>query len=282
MVNQFASWQKLSLAGEKTQMARVELHWALQIVASVGATLLPWREDQEQTALHWDPRGWLVSAEAKPSKSLEAALNIGNMHLLFLAHPKGVNYDPVAEFTLPGHRLEDGYQWLEKQLADYLDHPLEHLRRLSELTWKLPHHPLEGGSIFVIAGPAFQELQRWYGNSHLLLNQLQQQYQKKSGRLLCWPQNLEQAFVYKETDRHLQLGFSAGNDELKEPYLFVRPLWNLNVHAQPQLGVGHWQQSEAVLSATDLLSRPDAASQQALAWRFYTEAMQRVLSLPHA
>ncbi len=281
MVTQLPVWQLLTQTPTQVKMASEELHWAMQIVASVGATLIPWREDQENTALKWDPRGWLVSQEAKPGKSLEAALQIGNMHLLFLAHPQGKNYDPIAEFILPGHKQEVGYAWLEKQLADYLNRSLEHLRRLDELPWELPRHPLAGGSIFMIAGAAFQELQYTYSNSHFLLNQLHNHYQAQAGHLLTWPQDMEMRFTLRQADRQIQVGFTPSSAEIKQPHWFVRPLWRVPAEQQHAVPIGQWEQSQLVLHSADLLTFKEALQQQSQVWNFFNQALAVLMNLSH-
>lgn len=282
MVNQVPVWQLLTQTPAQVQAASPEVHWAMQIVASVGASLIPWREDHQNTSLRWDSRGWLVSQEARPGKSLEAALQIGNMHLLFLAHPQGKNYDSIAELILSGHTLDAAYTWMEDQLADYLNRSLEHLRRLDELPWDLPRHPLAGGSIFMIARAAFQELQHAYSNSYLLLNPLQEHYQTQASQLLTWPQDMEMRFTLRQVNRQIQVGFTPASAEIKQPHWFVRPLWSIPAEQQQAMPIGQWEQNQGVLHSAELLSFKEASQQHNQVWSFFNQTLNMIMNLPHS
>src|SRR5437870_13151810 len=61
-------WHNLGgVRGARLVDARVELHWAAQVIAAAGDGWVPRREDDSHTAMTWDPVRAALVAEQAPS-----------------------------------------------------------------------------------------------------------------------------------------------------------------------------------------------------------------------
>jgi hypothetical protein len=256
----------------------VELHWALQVVASVGPTYLPAQRNNSHTALFWDARGWIISPNIKPSRSFEVALDIASLQLHFLGHANAPQGKPSSSFSLRGHTLEAAYEWLENELQQYLSHNFEHVKRVSEMPWKLPPHPLNRGSLFSYQESIFKECEQYLESAYAQLNYLHQLYHANAKPVSLWPQNFVLSTLLHEMDREIEVGFSFAEKELSAPHFFIH---SSQVPPQkPSLNRGEWQGERIVLPLTTIASEtPQVQAQQIAA--FLAENTQYLWKLPH-
>lgn len=255
-----------------------ELHWAAQVVASVGPTYLPAQQSHHHIALHWDNRGWIVSSEIKPNRSFEVALDVAHLQLHFLGHADAPQGQPSASFTLRGHTLAAAYTWLEETLAAYLGRNFEHVKRLSELPWDLPAHPLNRGALFSYQESSFVYCEQTLRAAHAQLSALHQRYHANAHPVFLWPQELSLSTKLHEMDREIEVGFSLHHPTLPEPHYFLRSTQTPDT--KPQLAQGQWLGERMVLPLRGLASLDPTQQAQSVA-RFLTESTHYLWTLPH-
>lgn len=255
-----------------------ELHWAAQVVASVGPTYLPAQKSNHHLALNWDARGWIVSPEIKPNRSFEVALDIAHLQLHFLGHADAPNRQPSSTFTLRGHTLAAAYTWLEETLAAYLQRDFEHVKRLSELPWELPAHPLNRGALFSYQESSFKHCEEAFVAAHAQLSALHQRYHANAHPLHVWPQELTLSTLLHEIDREIEVGFALSTSKVPEPHYFLKST-QVPV-TKPNLAHGHWQGSLIVLPLQTLASLAPAQQAQQVA-TFLAENTHYLWTLPH-
>ena len=256
----------------------VELHWALQVVASVGATYLPAQKSQQQYALFWDPRGWIVSPEIKPSRSFEVALDIAQLQLHFLGHADAPQRQPSESFALRGHTLAAAYDWLEATLAKYLGSNFEHVKRLDELPWDLKSHPLNRGALFSFHESAFQQCQQALVMAQAQLQYLHQRYHANANPLFIWPQEMTMSVLFHEADREIEVGFAMDRQDTPGFHYYLK---STQVPEQkPALSRGQWQGDQIVLFSEQWSELTPEAQGQTIA-AFLAENMHYLWTLPH-
>lgn len=257
----------------------VELHWALQVVASVGPTYLPAQRNKSHMTLFWDKRGWIISPNIKPNQSFEVALDIATLQLHFLGASSGdPQGKPSSSFSLRGHTLEAAYEWLESQLKKFLNHNFEHVKRVSELPWDLPAHPLNRGSLFSYQESIFKECEQYLENAHAQLNYLCQSYHANAKPILVWPQHFILSTLLQESDRKIKVGFTLSEKSLAEPHFFIQ---STQVPSQkPALSHGQWQGDKIVFPLKTVEDEPPQVQAQQIA-AFLAENTHYLWTLPH-
>lgn len=269
-------WHALSLSPDKLITARQELHWAAQVVASVGATLLPRRAEYAHADLIWASPNRLQSHEIKPGKTFRGVLDLEHFQLHLEGHGhKG--YEDVSSFRLAGHKLDAAYDWMTQALQDYQGKLEQPLYRLANLPWSLPQHPMQMGAIFMAPNRIFREIALWFDNAHGILQEVAAQHKMNATHVVCRPSTFDLNFRFEQAIRSLGVGFSPGNEVKSEPFFYLSP-WPAPGPKEklPELPFGHWEREGwvgAVLTASDILKYTDAASQQAVVRRFFAEAI---------
>ncbi len=255
-------WQLLSLDPEELRDARLQVHWAAQIIAATANVLLEKRDDDSQSNLGWRRDQGALVTHALPGVGL-AALRLADLTLLLLDENGGVRRElPLAGSTLAQGLTDFGAAvGTELSLRDY----------------DMPEHAVSQGAAFDAPGEAHRELARWYGNAAALLSQLQAEDHRASD-LRLWPHHFDIAFLISlPDDASIGVGFLASDSSYAQPYWYVSP-WpypDEPPSALPAAG-GHWHTegfTAAVLTANHLLAERDAASQQQKAESFLRSAL---------
>ncbi|PIQ28161.1 hypothetical protein COW36_05015 [bacterium (Candidatus Blackallbacteria) CG17_big_fil_post_rev_8_21_14_2_50_48_46] len=263
-------WYQLNLSPDKLTNARLELHWASQIVAAVGATYLPFHPDMSHTGLGIDPQGHILGQEVKPSKTFRLALDIRNLKLELQGHGlKG--FETVNSFNLANHKLDAGFDWVDQALQDYVGSSLSRkVMRKAEMPWQLPAHPLGGGAIFAAPNPSFEELYHWFANAEGILQEIFSLHPMNATRLTLWPKHFDMFFSFIRPVYSVAIGFSAGDAVMKEPYFYIKPS-PLLPEPLPTLTYGEWKKGNwngAVLTAGEILAAGNGQAQRDLTWKF--------------
>jgi len=249
-VRNLAAWARL---GE----ARVQAHWAVQVVAAAGQTLVPHTPDTSHTALQWD-----AGEHALCGRPIAAAggaclgLRLEELALAVVG-PRG---ERRAELALPGRTLAEAMRWAGETLSPGAQGAL--MRPPHEL----PMHPLEGGAAFQDGhGPALAELARLYAQADLELRRCARST-PGAGEVLCWPHHFDLALLFElERDaagralRTVGAGFSPGDEFFAQPYWYANhwPETRRAPGALPPLAAGEWFTegwSGAVLRADALVA----------------------------
>jgi len=246
-------WTTLG-AADPSQLseARLQLHYATQLVAAVGDALAPKQDDDGQSSLRWDPLQRLfLGTTIESGRPLRVAINPETLKLL-IVETAGV----AKVFALDGHTLDEALEWLRNVLGS----ESIALRKYDE---PLPDHPLAHGGRFNAThekgGKVHRaELVHYYGNTHWLLEKLIGR--GKSSQVRLWPHHFDLAatITLQGEGKSLGIGVSPGDKYYNQPYWYATPSPAPDPAALPDLaGDGQWHTNEwtgAVLTAADLLS----------------------------
>jgi hypothetical protein len=194
--------------------ARLELHYAAQIVSAAGSTLIPAKEDASHTNLGWK----------------DGALH-GHRAALRFADLAIVAGDDVL--PLAGKTLDEGTQWL----ADRLD-----VATLTRPLHDLPAHPIATGAAFTgDDAPARGEIAQWVAMADAVLRTIASENEPASPVRL-WPHHFDIATLLSLGEsRTIGVGLSTGDASYDEPYFYVTP-WPYPERGLtlPSLPAGHW------------------------------------------
>lgn len=170
--------------------ARLQLHWAAQLAATVGRTLAAPRADDSHTSFRWKNDA-LVQEDR-----FRSGLRLRDLTLLL--HDK--------EFPLDGRTIDDGFAWLASRLPG--------LRK--ELDEPMPHHAVADGAPFSLAdAAAFEELSRYYAEAARLLPAIHDDVR-------CWPHHFDIATLLElDGGKSIGAGLSPGDESCDEPYWYV-------------------------------------------------------------
>jgi len=257
--------------------ARLQLHWAAQIVASFGNTLIEQRADDSQSNLGWVEN--LTALCSHPSSdSFSVGLRLANLTLLFLDKHQNVS----SEFGLTSCTLKQGFEWLTSTYATMSKVKSNHPFALRE--YELPPHPVQRNAPFSLDTPApFEEYQHWYANAHHVLHSLTENWQQASP-VRCWPHHFDIATLVSldankgaEEARSVGCGMSPGDGTYAEPYWYVN-LWPYPEKSKlPNLTFGKWHTEGwigAILTASDLVEGGPVDSQAYRVNKFIQDATQ--------
>ena len=219
--------------------ARVQLHWAAQIPAGVGRTLIPRRDDDSNTAFRYANGAlWQEQFDGK-----RAGIRLHDLALL-------VDGDA---FPLRGRTLDEGFAFVESKFGAALKRP----------DVDLPEHAVQRGATFDPDANDLETLAGDYADAASILEKV------KDGPVLCWPHHFDIATLHTlGGDKTIGIGLAPGDDAIREPYWYVN-LWPYpEPWRLPPLRAGEWHTEEwtgAVLPAAQGVERAAAFVAEALA-----------------
>ncbi len=161
------------------------LHWAVQLVASVGQTFATPASDDSHRAMSWDPeKRAFVGAPFAAGYPFRIALRPGDLTLLLLDRTGA----DLASLPLAGERLEEAYQWIGVGVATYLGQPAPMVERPE---YDMPLHPIGDGASF----PSDRQhelgvLGDLYHTAWQILHKLSES-QGPPPKVLCWPHHFD-------------------------------------------------------------------------------------------
>lgn len=207
--------------------ARVELHYAAQIVAAIADVWLPERADDGHTAMTW--RSPTMVGERTPT---DVAIGIRAIDFAVLAF----HDDDLQTLPLAGKTLAEGLAWADAQLGTPRGAKLR--------DYDLPTSPLRSGGRFTGPEDALAELARWYDAGLAVVLRFADPREIK-----IWPHHFDLGAILPG---NIGLGLSPGDAYYAEPYYYVTPPAPL-AHAPKLAGGGFWRSegwSGAVLLAS--------------------------------
>lgn len=242
--------------------ARLELHWATQLLQAASAALIERVPDDSHTGMSWvNSFGGLKSGELLGDTAM--GLRFADLALLMLRSGQ-----VTAEFSLLGKTLDAGVAWVKEQLvAAGADPQLE----LARPTYDLPSHGVATGKPFDANTTELGELSEWFTSAALTLGELAAKTTGASA-LRCWPHHFDLATLVTlapgatpERTGSVGIGFSPGDASYAQPYYYVSP-WPYPEPrpTPPLLGGGKWHTEgfyAAVLLGETLTQFPSAAEQ---------------------
>lgn len=273
------SWNRLgAVAPQDLKQARLNLHYAAQVVSGIGRTLLPAQQDDSHTNLFWmDKHGTLAGHAVMGPRPFRAALDFERFRLLFLDLDDKILY----ETALAGKTLAQAYSWLADAIGSRLgqDRP-----EIQPLHYSMPEHALGGAGAFSFepAGP-FAELRRWYANAAATLEQVRQLHDSSPVR--CWPHHFDIAtLISAGPGATIGVGLSPGDDSYDEPYWYVGPWPHPSPDEWPTLrGGGRWHSAGFVAAVLPASAFTPENNQPRRLDEFLTsaiEASQELLAAP--
>ena len=268
-----------AVGAEELAAARDTVHWAVQIAAAAGATLLPVRADFSHTSLSFRPRARALAGEplGGADRSLRAAVIPEGLRLAVL--------DPAdassAEMALEGRSIADGLDWLAEVLARRLGTPVRPLVRPEH---ELPDHPAaHGGALVLPSAAALEELTKRFACADEILGEVAARSPHASP-VRCWPHHFDIATLRTldpgtdpEHARSIGVGLSPGDGAIAEPYFYVTPWPAPKTEVLPVLPDGaRWHRegwTGAVLTAGSVAESPTRTEQDARIRQFVAGAI---------
>ena len=275
-------WQRLGTVPTCNLLdARLQLHWAAQVVASFGNAVLETRADDSQSNFGWvDSWGALCSHDSLDG--IRVGLRLADLTLLFFTTPHAT---PI-EFPLSGQTLQQALEWLTATYAQASEAPPQKPFALRE--YDMPTHPVAQGTPFSTKDLSrYQELHYWFSNAQVALHEIETQW-KQASPLRCWPHHFDIATLVSldtekasEDARSVGCGMSPGDNTYPEPYLYVTPWPYPKQDRLPALSAGFWHTEGwigAILTASMLTATTSNESQAKLVQQFLLDGTHAALT----
>jgi hypothetical protein len=263
-------WEALGHLGTPAIVeARLQAHWAVQVIAAAGDGWIVHRSDDSHTAMMWDG-GRLVGATA-PS-GLAIALEVERLTLVASRAGQTVASLPLVERT-----LIEALAWADAQHASAAG---AQLRGIAVRSYDMPDHPVRGGATFTADRASLGELAAWYAAADEVLRDVAAE--RGATPLLVWPHHFDLgAIVFldppSEHARQIGAGLSPGDRYYAEPYFYVTPYPIADGAQWPALaGGGVWRRegwTGAILTTSALVAAGDGAARRASAREFLGSAL---------
>jgi len=256
------TWRALgTVAPSELSQARLQLHWATQLVSAPGTSLLPPAEDYSHTNLGWDAELGVLTGHHVGPASMQAALVFEGLELLVLNGRR-----ERASMRLAGHTLQQGLAWLGHEISS-------EGKALALPVHEMPPYAVGDGGVFSDAATEARiELSAWFANSFGLIRDTVADY-PDAAPVRCWPHHFDVASLLTldsdagpEEARSVGVGFSPGDGSYDQPYFYVTPWPYPDADSLPPLAGGaHWHTegwTGAVLTGEQLVSAPPAEQQR--------------------
>ncbi|MDQ6830670.1 MAG: hypothetical protein M3081_17560 [Gemmatimonadota bacterium] len=266
-----ARWEPLgAIAPRSLADARLQLHHAAQIANSTGISLLPATPDDSHTNFEWLSSVRALATMVVPTaRPFRTALRLADITLMILDE----GGKPQAQLPLDGLTMGAGFDWLVARVAE---RGADAARMTMQKHYEIPQHTTSGGAPFALGdGAAFREVERYYANAALLLEDLVARTAGASP-IRCWPHHFDLATLTAlEPGKTIGAGMSPGDDSYAEPYIYVTPYPYPAVERLGPLPSGHWHTQDwvgAVLPASEIAHETDGEAQRTLATNFIAAA----------
>ncbi|MCL6436261.1 MAG: hypothetical protein K6T90_19045 [Leptolyngbyaceae cyanobacterium HOT.MB2.61] len=235
--------------------SRVQLHYAIQLIAATGAALAEPQPDYSHTSLSWNPQLKLFSGTLIPStQPFRVALEPINLTSMIL-NSQG---NEIATFPLSHQTLQQGLDWLKAEIAKRGANA-DQVAFLSYPPGDFPEHAIAHGAPFSNSQDLpFKNLVSFYAVSHTLLEELSTRLDGASP-VRIWPHHFDIATLItlpNDSSQTIGVGMSPGDSSYNEPYWYVSPYPYPDTSCLPNSeGSGFWHTSHwvgAVLTTSQL------------------------------
>ena len=254
------TWSALgSRAPRSLAAARVEAHWAVQLVGAAANALLAHRADDSQSTMSVHGTMGALVGEPLP-QGRRVGVRLAPLELIV----SDANDHVTDSLGLTERTLDDARRWLEQVLD---------AGALSLRDYEMPDAPVGHGAAFGRAAiEDLAELQRWYENGVTPLEDLAAR-DARATSVRIWPHHFDAGgIVFLEHDTpaegaaQIGFGLSPGDSNFDQPYFYVTP-WPLPANPElPALPAGGiWTfgaLSGAVLTGEAVVGDTNAQNQQ--------------------
>ncbi|MEZ4699590.1 MAG: hypothetical protein R2834_04615 [Rhodothermales bacterium] len=276
-------WQTLGQISPRYLIgARLQLHWAAQVPASLGFTYVPPEPDFSHTSLFSRVDTGVARLVSQPVLGgIRASIRVADLTLELIDATDAF----VDRLHLHGRTLDEAYEWLTGAL--YARTGVAHALVRPDHT--LPDHPVASGAPFLYGESLeFDALERWFVDAHALLHHLRDAHDPGAA-VRCWPHHLDMAFLIAldpdaapEEARSVGVGMSPGDAAYTQPYFYVNHWPRHAGDALPPLPVGQWHRNGwlgAALTGERLIEARSTAAQVDTALRFFDAAIEASMRL---
>ncbi|MEM6994495.1 MAG: hypothetical protein AAF721_28525 [Myxococcota bacterium] len=201
--------------------ARLEAHWAAQVLAAVGFAFVPAVEDFSHTALRFDPEAGRLRTAALPGTTLRAALDFRTLSLSLDDGEAG-----LERLDLIGNSLDQAMAWMQRTVEKRTDlQPCD--GPMDRPKHDLPAHGVADGAPFEGGSPAArQELAAWFSVGQAVTAVVAGR--PDASDPLCWPHHFDVATLITlsgsgEDAGSVGVGLSPGDGSYECPYLYINP-----------------------------------------------------------
>lgn len=264
--------------------ARLQLHWAAQVVGAVGHSFGTPEPDDSHTALRWVAgSGMMVGEPVGRDGTLQPALAPARMVLRVLSAADGSALD---EFALGGTTLDQAYAWMAQALERHGGG--EVAGELTRRDYDMPDHAVGRGTEFRDDdGRAMAEVARWFANASRVLG-LVVRARREAQPLRLWPHHFDIGTTLPllgpvGEEPSVGLGLSPGDQTYPEPYWYVTAWPTPPDPTLPRLaGKGRWHTegwTGAVLLGTDCVLVGRGPVQASLVSEFLESAIPAAIKL---
>ncbi len=272
-------WQPLpTVHPDALTEARLQLHWAAQVLASIGYTHLQQADDDGQSNMGWvDGMQLLAGRYLDDEPTGFGSMTPAALKLAF-HEPGGEEIVPIE---LRGRTLDEAYEAMESAIAERRNQPKQTLKRPS---YDLPDHPVADGAKFGDATEAaLKALHAWFHDANLVMRDLRA---KTEGATLprVWPHHFDMGMLISleghgdpQKGRSIGIGLSPGDDSDAAPYWYVAPYPTPDLGGDaPEPAVGEWTTQGFVgmkLDAVTAIGDGAGPGQESLAREFVGDAV---------
>jgi hypothetical protein len=275
-VGSAVTWRRVgSPAPAALRDARIQLHWAAQVLSATADSWLERAPDDSHTNMAWsDLDGGSLLGHPTPA-GLRLALALATFELVVRRGDEA-----AARLALAGATLGEALAWADRQAAAAAGGSPRGVRVRD---YDMPDHPVRrAGAAFDPDPQALVELGRWYANGDRILGEIAAA-EPGSTPIRCWPHHFDIAGIAYLTPagaRGPQIGFGLepGDHYYDEPYFYLTA-WPRRADPvfPPLAGGGLWRQGDftgAVLLASSVVAAGDAAAQEAAVRAYFASAFE--------
>jgi hypothetical protein len=253
---------------------RLQAHHAVQLIVSLGISVLPPAADDSHTNLEWLPGRALATHPIPAAAPFRGALRLDPL-ILMMVDESG---DVLDEYRLAGRTLAQAFRWL-KEAVRASGAPADRLTDRKH--YSIPAHPLSDGAPFQPDQVGCRELSAYYHGASLALNEIAARRPDASA-VRCWPHHFDLAtLITLAPGKTVGAGLSPGDDSYAEPYYYVSP-YPYPQAPFPELRSGLWHSTGwvgAVLPASHICRGKTSESQQEMIHSFLGDAIAACESL---
>ena len=280
-----SDWQELGSPVPAALVdARLQLHWAAQVVGAVGHTFGTPEPDDSHTALTWVAgSGMMVGQPVGRDSTIQPALAPARMALRVLSVADGSALDELA---LSGTTLDQAYAWMEQALASHSSGEIA--GPLTRRDYDMPDHPVGRTTEFHHDNRrATAEVARWYANASRVLG-LVVRARREAQPLRLWPHHFDIGTTMPllgpvGEEPSVGVGLSPGDETYPEPYWYVTTWPTPRDPTLPRLaGKGRWHTEGwigAVLLGTDCVLAGRGPAQASRVGEFLESAIPAAITL---
>jgi hypothetical protein len=260
------AWTRLGeLTPSEVADAALEMHWAVQLVASVGQTFAEPADDDGHRAMSWHPTlHAFVGVPVAGAYPLRVGLRPADLALIILDRTDEV----IAELPLPGQSLDEAYEWIGLAMATYFGGAPP---TVEPPEYEMPEHPVQNGARFSTAYERERHvLSALYEAAADVLGDV---FHDDASEVRCWPHHFDVATLKTEArdedgkaTKTIGVGMAPSGGGCALWYWYVSPWPHPDASAAlPALTSGAWHTegwTGAVLPGEQVVAAsPDARAE---------------------